>query len=61
MVTKTQEEFQRKLSVYLKMDPDQDGDGPAMEERVMKQMNRAYARLLVASGIADKCPCDVKV
>ena len=42
-------------------DADQDGDEPLMEEHTMKQMNRAYARLLLASGFAHRCPSDEKV
>ena len=56
--------LQRKLSVYLGMvdqDADQDGDEPLMEECTLNQMNRAYARLLVASGLAHRCPSDEKV
>ena len=64
MMMKTHKDLQRKLSVYLMMedqDADLDGDEPVMEEHTMKQMNRAYARLLVATGFAHKCPFDEKV
>lgn len=64
LMKKTYSSLQRKLGVYLKMDDedaDQDGGESAMEEYTMNQMNRAYARLLLASGIAQRCPSDRKV
>lgn len=64
MVVKTQKDLRRYLSAYLDVkdqDADQDGDKPVMEEHTMNQLNRAYARLLLATGIAHRCPLDEKV
>ena len=64
LLMKMHRDLQRKLSVYLKMedqDADQDGDEPLMEEHTLKQMNRAYARLLLASDLAHRCPSNEEV
>ena len=64
MMVKTQKDLCRYLSVYLDVkdqEADQDGDKPVMDEDTMKQMNRAYARLLLATDIAHRCPFDEKV
>jgi len=64
LMMKMHGDLQRMLSVYLKMedqDAAQDGDEPLMEEHTLKQMNRAYARLLLASGLAHRCPSNEEV